>query len=380
MTDVDDAHLDLVEVQAAEHAHGAWQCLLHDEVAVALRAAATPGVGRLEVRRRARQALAAIEDLGDQVADSPTDLMPALRDVAARGRTVVEVDGPGGRVLPASAAAAIVGAVVESVRNVERHAPGARARVQVQGDDEVTTVRVVDDGPGFCRTGRPEGGLRVSVTARMARAGGAAQVASTPGQGTVVTLTWPVTTVEVPGPTADGPQAEVWRAVGAEVHTRWQARLEEIVVPFLHRLADADIRVDDAVRAEAERAEQAVRDEMHLPEVIDPPTRETIRAARAQGCRVRLQSDSTTSLPVVPAGAAEQVNAVVQVALSALPVPRELTLSVYTHAATGQVTVAVVALPGSPGRRDALHRAFADRTDRLTDDEDATWAEIRVSG
>lgn len=404
--------LDLVATQAAEHAHGAWQSLLHDEIAVALRAAATPGVGRLEVRRCARQALAAIEDLADEVNDGPTDVMPALRDVAAQGQTV-EVDGPDVRVVPASVASAIVGAVAESVRNVARHAPGARAQVQVRCDDEVTTVRVVDDGPGFCRTRRPEGGLRVSVAARMARADGAAQVTSTPGQGTVVTLTWPA----VPAPqrrtwptgTTDGPEAEAWRTVGAAVHTRRRARLDAIVVPFLQRLADADTRVDAEVRAEAELAEQAVRDEMHLPEVLDPTAREALRAARAQGCRVRVQSDATTSVPTVQGDAAAQVSAVVRVALSTQPVPRELTVSVYTlegrtsrpagpaevttdratapldagdgpAPATGQVTVAVVALPGSPARRDALHRAFADRTGTLTDDADATWAEIWISG
>ncbi|MCL2091819.1 MAG: hypothetical protein FWH11_11605 [Micrococcales bacterium] len=370
------ADLDRVRAQAAEQAHGAWQCLLHDEVAVAFRAAATPGVGRLEVRRCARQALAAIEDLADPVADGPADLMPALRDIATAPTRTVELDGPDALVVPASAAAAILGAVVESVRNVERHAPGARARVQVGCDGAVTTVRVVDDGPGFRPTRSPQGGLRVSVAAPLARVGGAARVDSTPGQGTVVTLVWPTTTL-VRGTT--GPLAAVWRAVRDEVHTRRRARLGEIVVPFLHRLADADSRVDDAVRAEAELAEQAVRDEMHLPEVLDGPTRQTVRAARAQGCRVRLQSDSATGVPVTPVGSTAQVNAVVQVALSAPPVPRELTLSVYASAA-GQVRVAVVAVPGSPARRDALHRAFADRVDTLTDDADATWAEIWVSG
>ncbi len=413
-----DEAVDLVETQAAEHAMGAWHSLLHDEVAVALRAAATPGVGRLEVRRCARQALAAIDDLADQVDDGTTDLMPALRDVATtRGATAVAVDGPAERIVPATAAAAIVGAVAESVRNVGRHAPGASASVQVRGDDEATTVRVVDDGPGFEGTHRPDGGLRVSVAARMARAGGASQVVSTPGQGTVVTLTWPVAGLAAQGPTTSGPQAETWRAVSAEVHTRCRARLEEIVAPFLRRLADADTRVDEAVRLDAELAEQAVRDEMHLPEVLDAPTREALRDARARGCRVRVQSDAATTLPAVRGSAAAQVNAVVQVALSVRPVPRELTVSIYVRpcqqshpaaagsqaadgaavrrpalgdlggargaeapASAGQVTVAVVALPGSPARCDALRRAFADRTDTLTDSADATWAEIRVSG
>jgi len=422
------AEHDLVRTQAAAHAHSLWACLLHDEVAVALRAAATEGVSRLDVRRSARDALAAVDAHPTDPTD-PDDLMPALRQAAAAG-AVVQVDGPQVLPVPGPVAAAVLGAVIESLRNVERHAPGAAAAICVRHDDETVTITIDDDGPGFVMDAPASGGLRVSVADRMATIDGSAQVTSTPGQGTNVTLTWPFDPADEDLPAAQrglglsllpvlvaagalvgpvgafvlgdrgtlvlavvsmfvaaaatawvarsvattvvsherGQLARVRREVADEVDTRRRARLEDLVVPFLHRLAGTT-PLDEDLRAEAALAEQAVRDEMHLPEVLDTCTQGLVRAARADGCRVRLQSDAATAQ-------AAQVNAVVAAALSVSPTPRELTVSVYAH--DERDTVAVVAVPGSHACRDALHDAFSDHTAVLADDDDATWVEIRL--
>ena len=375
----DDAHeTDLLRAQETEQVYSTWQGVLHDEVAAALRAAATPGVGRLEVRRSARDALAAVEALGegDDETDATADLVPALREVARAARTVVEVDAPDSLVVPASAAAAIVGAVAESVRNVERHAAGASARVLARRDGAQVVVQVVDDGPGFVVGTRPRpGGLGVSVDSRMVHAGGAAQVVSAPGQGATVTLVWPQAAGRGVRLVADA-----WRrGVREEAHARRRARLEEVVLPFLRRLAQDGAPGDDALRAQAALAEQAVRDEMHLPEALDAPTRALVSDARVHGCRVRVQSDCAPCAPSVQVSAV--VSAAVTVALSVLPVPRELTLSVYCGHVDAPATVVVVTVPGSPARCDALRQAFADRTGAVVQsDDDATWAEIQVPG
>ena len=130
--------------------------------------------------------------------------------------------------------------------------------------------------------------------------------------------------------------------------------------------------IDEAVRTEAALLEQDVRDEMHLPEVLDMPTRELVRQAREAGCRVRLQSDAPAGIP------SDRVCAIIQAALLVEPWPRELTLSVYAEAE--QSTVAVVAVPGCAARRQAIERTCGRDVAVLEDDQDATWAEIRLGG
>ena len=88
---------------------------------------------------------------------------------------------------------ALVSAAREAVVNAAKHAGGT---VSVYVECGATTVEVFvrDRGPGFDPDAVPEDrlGLRESVLARMARAGGTARVRSTPGEGTEVELTLPL--------------------------------------------------------------------------------------------------------------------------------------------------------------------------------------------
>lgn len=70
--------------------------------------------------------------------------------------------------------------VQESLTNVLRHAPGARARVVVRADADGTTVSVVDDGPGTPGDGRRGYGL-VGLAERVGFAGGTLDVGTAPG-------------------------------------------------------------------------------------------------------------------------------------------------------------------------------------------------------
>ena len=60
-------------------------------------------------------------------------------------------------------------------------------------------IEVADNGVGFTRDEVPDErlGLRVSIEERIANAGGAAEIASQPGHGTLVTVSWPADTEEV---------------------------------------------------------------------------------------------------------------------------------------------------------------------------------------
>ncbi|WP_159807001.1 sensor histidine kinase [Cellulomonas citrea] len=576
------AEVALVGARARARVHSSWQGMLHDEVAAALRAAATPGLAGVEVRRYAARAVAAVERVDVEPAAGQVDVMPAIRDLADTAFTPVDVRAPDELVLPSRVAAALAGAVSEVLRNVDRHAGAALVRVQVErtgaadGDPDgpegpgaagpaaagvghaagagrsLHGLRVVvtDDGAGFAvPTSLPAGGLRVSVVERLAQVGGRAQVTSSPGAGTRVTLWWPdpervgpaggdgaeprpaqpsrllslsplpllaaagvLALVDVPddgtrpfavawfavltvltvatalradrplprgwvaavlvvacggalwllkdltpygwggfGPwplVAVGPlllivgmrgavastvtallatHLGVWvlglragarpdlllmvlllsslvvgiglrvrtvmwrlaavagraedaaheqivqawdRSVARAVRARRRARLQVLVLPFLNGLVDGSLSTrDPAVRAEAALLEQSVRDELHLPEVLDDDTRAAVRRARTAGCRVRVQADEAPPPPH------DLVCAVVVAALGD-PLPRELTVSVYAR--SDPPTLAVVAVPGDAARAAALEQVAGSALRVIDDAPEGTWAEVRI--
>jgi hypothetical protein len=162
------------------------------------------------------------------------------------------------------------------------------------------------------------------------------------------------------------------RSAARQVRGRRRARLQVLVLPFLRGLADGSLTGrDPSVRAEAALLEQAVRDELHLPEVLDDGARAAVRRARSVGCRVRLQSDGS---PEPPYGT---ICAIVVAALGE-PTPRELTVSLYVQ--RPPATLAVVAVPGDRGRAARLE-AVAGAALRVVDDQpEGTWVEVRLDG
>lgn len=141
--------------------------------------------------------------LGEQVArdiavlgGAPTAagcLQDVVRWVVDRARIPVDLDTDGDRWLPSEAAGAVGGALAEGLENVARHSGAARAQVTAVVDAGRLRVTVRDAGRGFDPARVPTGrfGLAVSVTERMAGAGGRAVVRSAPGEGTEVRLEWP---------------------------------------------------------------------------------------------------------------------------------------------------------------------------------------------
>ncbi len=95
--------------------------------------------------------------------------------------------------LPSPVTDQLVACVGEALRNVERHAGTGQADVTVTGGAGWAVVKISDRGRGFDPAATPPSrrGIRDSITGRMLAAGGRAAVASRPGAGTTVTVSWP---------------------------------------------------------------------------------------------------------------------------------------------------------------------------------------------
>ena len=124
---------------------------------------------------------------------SLTDLRPELEraaantdDLAVRLKLVPVM-------LPSPVVDQLAACVGEALRNVERHAGTGQAEVTVTGGAGWAVVEITDSGRGFDTAATPPSrrGIRESITGRMLAAGGQAAIASRPGAGTTVTVSWP---------------------------------------------------------------------------------------------------------------------------------------------------------------------------------------------
>jgi signal transduction histidine kinase len=177
--------------------------IVHDSVLTTFLSAArafTPEAKELA----ATMAGNAIGHLRDAVATTPDSdasvrvavLASRLTDAASTMSQPFSVDtedaGPGS--LPLPVAEAIYSAAVQGMVNSLQHAGADVDRwVVVRGDDGTVEVTVGDRGAGFEPSNVPTErlGVRVSILERVAGAGGRAEIDSTLGEGTVVTLRWP---------------------------------------------------------------------------------------------------------------------------------------------------------------------------------------------
>jgi signal transduction histidine kinase len=146
----------------------------------------------------------------------PGDLVHGVRGVAAelraRGLDVhVTVTG-GVPAIPAPVVTALANATREALSNVADHAGTADAWVEVSRIEDGAQVTVRDQGAGFdpARVDRARLGLRRSITERVADCGGRARVWSSPGQGTVIRLSWPGPEAETPGALASATEKSPW--------------------------------------------------------------------------------------------------------------------------------------------------------------------------
>jgi signal transduction histidine kinase len=122
-----------------------------------------------------------------------TDLRPKLERAAASTDDLAVRLELVPATLPSPVADQLAACVGEALRNVERHAGTGQAEVTVTGGTGWAVVKITDHGRGFDPAATPPSrrGIRESITGRMLAAGGRAAIASRPGAGTTVTVSWP---------------------------------------------------------------------------------------------------------------------------------------------------------------------------------------------
>jgi signal transduction histidine kinase len=129
------------------------------------------------------------------------DLAAHLGEVARGIPLTVRWDAPEPVVVPAVEAATLAHGVREALTNVVRHADVAEAVISIRRDEDTVIVEVADQGVGFdpLRVGGYRYGVARSIVDRMARAGGRAEVISSPGKGSRVRLVHTLAARDVAG-------------------------------------------------------------------------------------------------------------------------------------------------------------------------------------
>jgi signal transduction histidine kinase len=119
-------------------------------------------------------------------------LRPLVEATIGRARLPVSLTVEGQRPLPPDVQVALYRVAQEALNNVAKHARAGHADVSLVFRASDVELRVCDDGQGFDPSRRPPGHLGVGIMGERAAAVGAGlAVASGPGQGTRVTVTWP---------------------------------------------------------------------------------------------------------------------------------------------------------------------------------------------
>jgi signal transduction histidine kinase len=202
---------------------------VHDVVSHSLSTIAVrSGVARLlldEQPEEARAALTAIESASRSALDELRQILRQTRDPAVAGETATPAlgdlpaligrlrrggldisyrcDGPPrayGTALELSA----YRIAQEALTNVMKHAPGARARVQVEHAPGHLTITVSDDGPGASLAGAPAGFGLTGMRERAAMLGGTLTVTSGPPGGFAVVARLPASRPADHGATETG--------------------------------------------------------------------------------------------------------------------------------------------------------------------------------
>jgi len=131
-----------------------------------------------------RRGLTADDDDGRLV----SDLATLASDMAQEGLRAQVVAADVDDALPDARRRAMRDATREALRNALKHGGTKRVTVRVEERDGGIAVTTRDHGVGFDISAPPGFGIRESIVARLAKVGGHADISSTPGNGTRVTL------------------------------------------------------------------------------------------------------------------------------------------------------------------------------------------------
>ena len=145
------------------------------------------------IEQTARANLAEARSMVNALAPDETEVGQAealLAELAEAAGAAFTVRGEPRGLAPATTVM-LVRAAQEALRNVEKHAAGAGARVRLVYREGGVAVSVVDDGPGF-DPGAPSSGFGLrGIRNRVVGLGGTFEVDSAPGRGAAVRLEVP---------------------------------------------------------------------------------------------------------------------------------------------------------------------------------------------
>jgi signal transduction histidine kinase len=113
-------------------------------------------------------------------------LVPALQAQARRACVPVEIDADGIGRYPQDTEAAVYFCTLEGLQNIAKYASASRAKVGLSCADDSLRFTVTDDGAGFDTAITRYGTGLQGMADRLAALGGALQVRSQPGHGTIL--------------------------------------------------------------------------------------------------------------------------------------------------------------------------------------------------
>jgi len=119
-------------------------------------------------------------------------LAAALQSQAGKATIPVRVDADGVGRYPQETEAALYFCTLEALQNVQKYAVASSVAVRLRADEKQLLVEVADDGRGFDVTAVTRGAGLTNMEDRLEALGGTLQIESTPGVGTTLRATVPV--------------------------------------------------------------------------------------------------------------------------------------------------------------------------------------------
>jgi len=198
-----DSYAEAVRQHATEVERVKVDAIVHDSVLTTLLSAARATTAESQALA-ARMAANAIGHLREAAVITPDDgstvpIATIAREVAAAARTTgvpfdIRIAELPALSIPLAAAEAVQSAAAQAMVNSGQHAgqPGVRW-VSIRAVGSAVVVEVGDTGIGFVLDDVPleRLGLRVSILEQLHNAGGAAEIDTQPGEGTIVVIRWP---------------------------------------------------------------------------------------------------------------------------------------------------------------------------------------------
>lgn len=188
----DEAAMLVRRANRAKEVRAAVDRRIHETVLNTLAAIANGGASAERLRRECRRDLEQMQ-LGfmPQTPSSLTEVVRSAMHVAGMMEAVLSVDILHDVELDRGPSGALRDAIVECLRNVERHARASSVHLVADADDIDVWVTVSDDGVGMAEDVQERFGVRNSIRAALAGMGGGATLTSVPGEGTTVRLVAP---------------------------------------------------------------------------------------------------------------------------------------------------------------------------------------------